>query len=72
MGAEVVRAFLGHLASDLKISASTHQQALSARLFLYREALDVALPWLDDPNRPKKPSRQLGPSHDFYPTGATS
>jgi len=57
MGAEEVRAFLGHLASDLKVAASTHQQALSALLFLYREVLGVALPWLDDLNRPKKPKR---------------
>lgn len=57
MGADEVRAFLGHLASDLKVAAATHQQALSALLFLYREVLGVALPWLDDLVRPKAPKR---------------
>lgn len=33
MGAEEVRVFLGHLAADLQVAASTHQQALSALLF---------------------------------------
>jgi len=37
MGAEEVRAFLGHLAGNLQVAASTHQQALSALLFLYRQ-----------------------------------
>lgn len=41
MGADEVRAFLGHLASDLKVAASTHHQALSALLFLYREVLEL-------------------------------
>lgn len=57
MGADEVRAFLGHLAADLKVAAATHQQALSALLFLYREVLGVTLPWLDDLVRPKKPKR---------------
>jgi integron integrase len=57
MGAEEVRAFLGYLAVELKVAASTHQQALSALLFLYREVLGVDLPWLADLDRPKKPKR---------------
>ena len=57
MGADEVRAFLGHLAADLQVAASTHQQALSALLFLYREVLGVDLPWLTDLDRPKKPKR---------------
>jgi site-specific recombinase XerD len=57
MGADEVRAFLGYLASELKVAASTHQQALSALLFLYRDVLDVDLPWLTDLDRPKKPKR---------------
>jgi site-specific recombinase XerD len=57
MGAEEVRAFLGYLAVELKVAASTHQQALSALLFLYREVLRVDLPWLSDLDRPKKPKR---------------
>ena len=35
------------LANDRKVSASTHNQALSALLFLYREVLSVELPWMD-------------------------
>lgn len=57
MGPEEVRAFLGHVAGNLKVAASTHQQALSALLFLYREVLGSELPWLDDLARPKKPRR---------------
>jgi hypothetical protein len=52
MGADEVRAFLGYLASELKVAASTHQQALSALLFLYRDVLGVDLPWLTDLDRP--------------------
>ncbi len=57
MGAPEVRAFLGHLASEAKVAASTHQQALSALLFLYKEVLGVELPWLTELERPKKPKR---------------
>lgn len=57
MGADEVRAFLGHLAADLQVAASTHQQALSALLFLYRDVLGVDLPWLTNLDRPKKPKR---------------
>lgn len=41
MGASEVEAFLTHLATDRKVSASTHNQALSAILFLYREVLAI-------------------------------
>ncbi|MCY7282657.1 MAG: tyrosine-type recombinase/integrase, partial [Cyanobacteria bacterium CAN_BIN43] len=37
---------------------STHNQALSAVLFLYREVLGVQSPWLDDVQRPTRP-RQI-------------
>lgn len=57
MGPEEARRFLAYLASELKVAASTHQQALSALLFLYREVLGVDLPWLTDLDRPKKPKR---------------
>ena len=52
MGASEVEAFLTHLATDRRMSASTHNQALSAILFLYREVLAVELPWLNGINRP--------------------
>ena len=45
MGARQVEAFLTMLAAQRKVSASTHNQALSALLFLYREVLNIELPW---------------------------
>jgi integron integrase len=57
MGAAEVVAFLTHLAVDRNVAASTHQQALSALLFLYGQVLDVHLPWLGEIERPKKPRR---------------
>lgn len=57
MGAGEVEAFLSHLANEGNVAAATHQQALSALLFLYKEVLGVALPWLDEIGRPKKPQR---------------
>ncbi|MGE5385991.1 MAG: integron integrase [Betaproteobacteria bacterium] len=57
MGAREVRAFLSHLSSQLKVAVSTHDQALSALLFLYREVLEIDLPWLGELDRPKKPKR---------------
>ncbi len=57
MGADEVRAFLGHLTANLDVAVSTHQQALSALLFLYRDVLELELPWLDNLSRPTKPKR---------------
>jgi integron integrase len=57
MGAAEVTAFLSHLATDGKVSASTQNQALSALLFLYRQVLEVELPWLDGLVRAKRPVR---------------
>ena len=48
IGAPGVEAFLTMLATERKVSASTHNQALSAVLFLYREVLEIDLPWLHD------------------------
>jgi integron integrase len=53
MGKKEVEAFLTWLAKDRGVSSSTHRQALSAILFLYKEVLDVELPWLDEIGRPK-------------------
>ena len=52
MGVREVEAFLNMLANERRASASTHNQALSALLFLYREVLGVELPWLDGIKRP--------------------
>lgn len=53
MGAPEVEAFLSHQANVRRISPATHNQALSALLFLYREVLGVELPWLDRIGRPR-------------------
>ena len=52
MGAAEVQAFLMMLAAQRGVSSSTHNQALSALLFLYREVLAIDLPWLQDLQRP--------------------
>lgn len=57
MGALEVTAFLNHLANDRQVAASTQNQALSALLFLYRELLQVELPWLDGVVRAKTAKR---------------
>jgi integrase len=57
MGAAEVTAFLSHLAVAGSVAAATQQQALAALLFLYREVIEVDLPWLDEIVRPKKPRR---------------
>ena len=41
MGAAEVEAFLNMLANERQVSPSTHNQALSALLFLYREVMAV-------------------------------
>ena len=57
LGAPEVTAFLNHLARERSVAASTQNQALSALLFLYREALRTPLPWLDDLERAQRPAR---------------
>jgi hypothetical protein len=47
MGASEVERFLSALAVDRNVSAGTQNQALAALLFLYKQVLDVQLPWLD-------------------------
>jgi len=57
MGAAQIEAFLNDLANERDAAASTHNQALSALLFLYGEVLGVELPWLGNIDRPKRPRR---------------
>ena len=57
MGAAEVEAFLTSLAVDRDVAAATQNLALSAILFLYREVLELPLPWLDGIERAKKPAR---------------
>jgi integron integrase len=55
LGAPEVTRFLTWLAVDGRVAASTQNQALSALLFLYREVLEVDLPWLGEVVRAKRP-----------------
>ena len=57
LGAPEVAAFLSHLALEAHVSAATQNLALAAILFLYREVLEVELPWLKDVTRAKRPQR---------------
>ena len=57
MGGPEVEAFLSYIANQRGASASTHKQALSALLFLYRQVLDVELPWMEQIGRPQTPAR---------------
>lgn len=57
LGAREVEAFLTHLATHGQVAASTQNQALSALLFLYREVLQIDLPWMENIRRAKKPER---------------
>lgn len=57
MGAVEVEIFLTYLAVERNVAASTQNQAKSALLFLYKEVLGVALPWLDNVEQAKTPKR---------------
>nr|WP_243317303.1 integron integrase [Geothrix paludis] len=57
MGAGEVQAFLSHLAVDRRVSPSTQNQAKAALLFLYRNLLEVDLPWLSEVVQAKRPPR---------------
>lgn len=48
MGGPEIEAFLTHLANERQVSPSTHKQALSAILFLYKEVLGQDLPWMQE------------------------
>lgn len=55
MGSAEIEAFLSHLAVNLKVSASTQNQAFNALLFLYREVLKRKLDESINAIRAKKP-----------------
>jgi site-specific recombinase XerD len=57
MSAQDVEAFLTYLAVAQRVSSSTQNQALSAILFLYREVLQLDLPWVGAFSRSKVPKR---------------
>jgi len=53
LGRAEVEAFLIWLAAERQVSPSTHQQALSALLFLYQKVLRQDLPWMGEIGRPR-------------------
>ena len=57
MNAPHVSAFLSYLATELEVAAATQNLALAAVLFLYKEVLQVDLPWLKDVVRAKRSQR---------------
>lgn len=57
LGGREVEAFLTRLATEGHVAAGTQNQALAALLFLYREVLGQALPWMDGVVRAKRPRR---------------
>jgi site-specific recombinase XerD len=57
MGVQDVEAFLSMMANERKVSASTHNQALSAVLFFYHEVLSIDFPWLNNIGRPQQTKR---------------
>jgi integron integrase len=57
MGAEEVTAFLSWLATQRNVAAATQNQALSALLFLYKQVLELDLPWLGGLVRAQRPVR---------------
>ena len=58
MGGTEVGEFLTSLAVDDQVSEPTQRQALSALLFLYRQVLELDLPWMNNVVR-AKPSQHL-------------
>ncbi|EIC30292.1 integron integrase [Methylomicrobium album BG8] len=57
MGAPEVERFLTYLAVEGHVSASTQNQARCALLFLYKEVLNMELPWLENVEQAKAPKR---------------
>lgn len=53
MGVDEVRGFLTWLAVERRVSVSSHRQALSALVYLYRQVLGQDLPWLTQLERPQ-------------------
>jgi len=57
MSAPEVERFLTHLAIEGRVAAATQNQALAAILFLYRDVLEVELPWIENVVRARMPVR---------------
>jgi integron integrase len=57
LGAAEIEAFLSDLANEGQVAVATHNQALSALVFLYKEVLKLDLPLLGNIGRPTRPPR---------------
>src|SRR5471030_3297411 len=57
LGARHVGAILSDLAVTRRVAASTQNQAKAALLFLYREVLELDLPWLEGITQARAPQR---------------
>jgi len=57
MGKTEIDAYLSHLATERKVSASTQRQALNAIIFLYRRVLDQPIEGQIEPTRAKRHPR---------------
>jgi integron integrase len=57
LGPTEVEVFLSHLAVQARVAAATQNQALQALLYLYRQVLDIELPWLENVTRASRPKR---------------
>ena len=57
MGANEIKVVLTHLSKDLKVAASTQNQALCALLFLYKEVLGVEMEWIEGFEQAQRPKR---------------
>ena len=57
MSAPDVERFLTHLAVQGRVAAATQNQALAALLFLYRDVLEIDLPWIENVVRARMPVR---------------
>ena len=57
MGGVEINEFLSMLANTKNVAASTQNQALAALLYLYKNVLDMDLPWIDGIERAKRAPR---------------
>jgi integron integrase len=57
LGVDDIRQYLSYLAVEKQVAASTQNIALSALLFLYKQVLTIALPYIDNIERAKQPER---------------
>ncbi|POZ60212.1 hypothetical protein C2I19_20105 [Chromobacterium alticapitis] len=62
MGKAEVEVYFSFLASERQVSASTQNQTKAALLFLYREVLGQAFPWLDEVTSVRQAQKRL-PAH---------